>query len=92
MYVFLVASMLFCNAKAQPGFDMDDEDFAAFVAAHDYARDVAAEYSDEAARGCVKGGVTALVSGKGIPALCIGCVAGAVGEVVTEITLPRGKK
>ncbi len=85
--VFAAAALI---APTQATYDdMDDEDFAAFVKFHD---DLRMDYGRTAAGGCIKGGAAGLVSGSwsghGFQFLCIGCVAGAVGEVAKEVMLP----
>ena len=56
---------------------------------HEDMREVAAEYSASAGRGCVKGAVGGAFTGKGFQALCIGCAVGAAGEIASELTFPR---
>ena len=80
----LASSMIFCSAKAQQGFDMDDDDFAMYLETHDNFRD---EYGETAMRGCVKG--AAQEAYKGFAALCIGCAKSAFGSVVEQMTFPK---
>lgn len=82
--LLIASSLLFCNAKAQQGFDMDDEDFAMYLESHDNFRN---EYGETAMRGCVKG--AAQEAYKGFAALCIGCAKNAFGSVVEQMTFPK---
>lgn len=87
----LASSLLFCGVKATYD-DMNDEDFALFVEAHAKAGEAIAEHAEPVARGCVKGIAAGAVVGKGFQALCLGCVAGAAGELAVDLTFPKGKK
>lgn len=81
--ILLASSLLFCGAKATYD-DMDDEDFAAFVQAHDNFRE---KYAQAAAKGCVGGAIKDAY--KGFPALCIGCATGAAAVVGVQMTFPK---
>lgn len=86
--ILIASSMLFCVTNAQQGFDMDDEDFAAYIRAHDSVRQ---EYGESFARGCVEGGVAGSFSGNFF-SVCIGCAGAGAGRVVEQMVFPEVPK
>lgn len=78
--ILLASSLFFCGTQAQQGFDMDDEDFALYIQAHDDARQ---KYGETAAKGCLGGAIGGAPSG--FVALCLGCAAGATANVAQDI-------
>ncbi len=87
--VLLSSYLFFCGVSAQQGEDMSDEDFSLYLNTHENAAAAAAEYSNSFGRGCVKGGVSGAITGRGLAALCIGCAVGGASEVAAEMAVPR---
>lgn len=89
-FSFLVVTTLFSPVQSQATFDdMSDEDFESLMKV---SGEVGEKYGETFARGCVKGAAVATFVGKGLPALCIGCVVNGAGDVVAEMAVPKEKK
>ena len=92
MVTLILVGTLLVVPAASTYDDMNDEDFKVFLQSHDKMREYAAEYSESAARGCVKTATTAAFTGKGLPALCLGCAVGAIGEVAADFAVPKDRR
>jgi len=66
--------------------DMDDEDFAAYV---NQAGEASEKYGESAGKGCIGGAIASAPSG--LPALCVGCALGAVGNVAQDVIFRNEK-
>jgi hypothetical protein len=82
---FILSSMIL-TSTAEQGFDMDDDDFIAYVNFHESVRK---EYGESFTKGCITGGIGS--SFGGFQALCIGCVAGGAGNVAQDVFYPPKK-
>lgn len=79
----LLSALLFCGTQAQQGFDMNDDDFEAYIKMHDNFRQ---KHGESFGKGCVAGAVTSIAGG--FQALCIGCVATGAANVAQDLIYP----
>lgn len=80
MFIILALAGSLISSTQGQFYDMDDDDFAVYVQNHG---NVATEYGESAAKGCVAGGIGGATGG--FIGLCVGCGLGAAGNVAQDV-------
>lgn len=89
LHLIFAAASVITPVNSQQGSDMDDSDFARYLEVHENFGDIASTYGSTFGRDCAKASAVSALTGRGFPALCIGCIVGGTAGVVSEVIFPR---